>query len=187
MEISNAVLVAIMFVVILSLGIGNLLMGLSVVIDRRSGCVIDRIHLGWVVLLLVIYLNFFWHTVEIMVLDEWSFGGFLYIVAGPILLFFSGAILTPRPPESDAAVDPFVHFQELSRPFFLLLAAVQAWVIGTDLLLVGHLTAASIFNALAAALALTLASTKREGAHAAGLIAGWLLFILASAIVAFLL
>ena len=36
MEITNALLVAVMFIIILSLGIGNTLMGLATSVDRRS-------------------------------------------------------------------------------------------------------------------------------------------------------
>ena len=53
MELSRALLVAIMFVVLLSIGIGNILMSLAAMVDRRSPLTASRMHVSWIVLLLL--------------------------------------------------------------------------------------------------------------------------------------
>ena len=55
MELSSSLLVAIMFVVLLSIGIGNILMSLAAMVDRRSPLTASRMHISWIVLLLLIY------------------------------------------------------------------------------------------------------------------------------------
>jgi hypothetical protein len=53
MEVTNALLVAMMFVMILSIGIGNILLSLPPLIDRDSGPPIHWIPVSWLVLLLL--------------------------------------------------------------------------------------------------------------------------------------
>ena len=56
MEISNALLVAMMFIVLLTIGIGNIIMALAALIDKRNPLKADAIHTSWVLLLLMIQL-----------------------------------------------------------------------------------------------------------------------------------
>ena len=53
MEISSSLLVAIMFVVLITMGIGNILMSLASMVDRRSPLTASRLHLSWILLLLL--------------------------------------------------------------------------------------------------------------------------------------
>jgi len=55
MEITNSLLVAMMFIVLLTIGIGNIIMALAVTVDRRSALKFDAIHTSWMILLLVCY------------------------------------------------------------------------------------------------------------------------------------
>lgn len=103
------------------------------------------------------------------------------MVTGPILLFFASAILASggdeSPDDSGAALSQYFA---VSRPFFLLLAAVQVWIIGADLLLGTGFTSAALPNVFAAALALILASSQKKGTHAVGVIVAWVLLLIAS-------
>ncbi len=87
MDVTSSLLVAMMFVMVLSIGIGNILMGLSALLNQRSPREIDWLPTSWVLLLLLQHLHMFWHTITILKAEEWGFGGFLYVVTGPILLF----------------------------------------------------------------------------------------------------
>lgn len=66
MEITNALLVAMMFVVLLTIGIGNIIMALAALVDRRTPIKPDAIHTSWVVLLLLVHFNLFWHVLDIL-------------------------------------------------------------------------------------------------------------------------
>lgn len=171
MEISHGLLVAIMFVVLLSMGIGTLLAGLAGAMGQGSP---SRIHASWLVLLLLVYFNLFWHTLDVLSIEDWGFAGFLYIVAGPILLFFATTVLVPG---DNAEVSGVEAFFAISRRFFTTLAAVQLWVIGSDFLLQKGFTAGGALNALAFVLAAVLASTHNVKTHTVGAAIAWLLFL----------
>ena len=93
MEVSSSLLVAIMFVVILSMGVGNILTALASIVDRRSGIKTYGVHTAWVVLLLLIHFNLFWQMVDIFAVEDWEFLDFLVVISGPILLFFSSSVI----------------------------------------------------------------------------------------------
>ncbi len=177
MEITNALLVVIMFVILLSLGIGNVLTAIVTVVDRRTPLRIDWFHASWMVLLLLVALTLFWHSLSLLDVEEWQFRGFVYVVAGPILLFFASGLLLPSDPE---ATDLRTHYLAVRPQFFGALALVQLWVIGVDMVLGHGFTSAGLFNAAAVAIALVLATSKRTEVHAVGTALAWALYLTAA-------
>ncbi len=95
MEVTNALLVAMMFIVLITMGVGNIIMALAAIIDKRTTLKVDPIHTSWVVLLLLVHFNLFWHVLDILTIEEWNFLGFLYVVAGAVIIFFATHILLP--------------------------------------------------------------------------------------------
>ena len=93
MENINTLLVAFMFITILTLGIAGVLAELAELvrnIERRHR---DKLLVGWTLLLLFAYFTRFWHTADITRLEEWDFGRFLFAETGPVLLFFGTQIM----------------------------------------------------------------------------------------------
>lgn len=176
MEISSALLVAMMFVVLLSIGIGNILMSLAAMVDRRSPVTASRMHISWIVLLLLMYFSLFWHTLDVLSVEEWTFAEFLYVVLGPVLILFASQVLLPNPSQTDA-VELNERYFDMSRPFFLFLAASQLWVNGVDLILKDGLTPSGGMNGLAAVFALILAFSSHRTVHLILTVAMWLLFL----------
>ena len=166
MEISKGLLVALLFVTLLGLGIAHVVVAMAGVVggdpERRP----DALLAAWTVLLLLVYLELFWHTVDLLNVAEWQFTGFLYVILGPILLFFASSVLLPGA-EVPASVTARDHYLSVSRRFFGLLALLQLWVIGIDQLLGSGFTAMSMANVVALVLLAALASTRRIGVHAA--------------------
>lgn len=166
MEVSNGLLVAILFVTLLGLGIAHVVMAMAGVVggdrERRP----DALLAAWTVLLLLVYLKLFWHTVDLLNVAEWQFNGFLYVIVGPILLFFASSVLLPGA-EVPASVSAREHYLSVSRRFFGLLALLQVWVIGVDQLLGSGFTTASAVNVVGAALLVLLASTRQIKVHTA--------------------
>ncbi len=156
MELSSALLVATMFVVLLSIGIGNILMSLAAMVDRRSPVTASRMHISWIVLLLLVYFSLFWHTLDVLSFEEWRFGEFLYVMLGPVLILFASQVLLPDPSRADAG-DLTENYLQASRPFFLFLAASQLWVNGVDLILRDGLTRSGGLNGVVAIFAIVLA------------------------------
>lgn len=175
MEITQSILVAIMFVMILSIGIASLLMGMATMVNRSSECKTYALHTSWVVLLLLVYFNLFWQTLAVFAIEDWMFRDFLYVIAGPILILFATNLLVPDFASGESS-DLRTHYFGVSRQFFSLLALSQVWAIGTDFVLRRGVTWAGGFNLVFMGLALILAFSKEPKTH--GLVSGviWLLF-----------
>ncbi len=175
MEVTNGLLVAMMFIMVLSIGIGNLLMALPPLLDGRRRLGIARVHLAWLILLLLMHLNLFWQVLFILDQEEWDFAGFLYAVTGPILLLLATSVLLPDP--ARPVDDPTASYLEASRPAFGLLSLVMAWLVGMDLLFGGGLHGASIWNLAALVLLAALALSSSGRLHAAGAALAWALLL----------
>ena len=176
MEMSSVLLVMIMFVVLLTIGIGNILMSLAALLDRRSNVSASRIHISWMVLLLLIYFNLFWHTLDVLSIETWTFSEFLFLILGPVLILFASQVLLPNLSLAEAG-DLSERYFEVSRSFFLLLAASQVWVNGVDLFLGGSLTRLGAFNGVAMVFAFVLAFSRSRTVHLLLTIAMWVLFL----------
>lgn len=176
MEISNSLLVAIMFVMILSLGIVNILAALASEISYRTNQENKGVCISWIILLLLAHFNVFWHTIDIVSIETWRFAGFLYIVAGPILIFFATDLMLPVSSQTESR-DLKAHFFLVSRRFFLILALLQLWMIGVDILFGRGFTGSGGFNAAMLALAVALASSQSPKLHVWGTVAAWGFFV----------
>lgn len=170
----NTLLVALMFVTILSMGIGNILGSLADILNHATSSSRSRVHIGWIVLLLLTHFNLFWNTKAILDNDEWRFAGFLLAIAGPVLLFFSTSVLLTAPAAGDEA-DLRRFFHQIGRPFFVMFALVQAWVLVTSYALEGRFIGLDVFNAGLLLLALYLARSTGERGHVVGLAIAWAL------------
>jgi hypothetical protein len=176
MEVSSSLLVAMMFVMVLSIGIGNILMGLSSLLNQRSPREIDWLPTSWVLLLLLQHLNLFWHTLTILEAEEWGFGGFLYVIAGPILLFLATSLLLADPVYAGPS-DAREHYFRVARRFFSILAVLMLWIIGVDFVLGVGFSAAGVWNAVLVVLFLVLANSRAVRLHVTATSLTWLLFL----------
>lgn len=176
MDVSSSLLVAVMFVIILSMGIGHILVAAAAMVDRRVARRIDVLHVNWTILLLLIYFDLFWHTLDLLSTEQWGFASFLYIMTGAILIYFATCVLLPDMP-ADESLDKRAFYFEVSRQFFLMLALLQVWIIGVDVLLGGGFTSAGIVNLSTLLLALLLASSRKTTFHVGGTVVAWVLFV----------
>jgi hypothetical protein len=176
MELSNALLVAMMFVVLLTMAIGSIVTALAVTVDRRSHLKFDKLHTSWMLLLLLVCFNLFWHVLDILSIEEWVFLEFLYIVGGAVIVLFASHVLVPDA-ASGSSSDMRRYYYEVAPQFFVFVALLQAWVFGVDLMFGGGFTAGSALNAVVGLIALALATTKSPGNHQAGTAAAWLVFV----------
>lgn len=177
-EVPIALLVALMFVTILSMGIGSVLAALAHAVRGGPEARLDRVHVAWIALLLIFHLNLFWHTLDLISVEEWRFEGFLYVIAGPILLFFStDVIVAPRigSPEASAKL----HYLTLSGRFLALFALTQAWIVGADVILGRGLTGQGMINGLGVVICVALVMVKAYKVHVVGIATVWLIYLVA--------
>ncbi len=59
MEVSTSLLVALMFVTLLSMGIGNAVNTLSVIVEKGKKSGYSKLQVGWLGLILLSYFNMF--------------------------------------------------------------------------------------------------------------------------------
>lgn len=130
MEINNSLLVAMMFVMILSIGIASILGALASIVQTPSRD-LHWLPVAWIVLLLFSHLDLFWHTVLIVAVEDWHFTGFLYMLCGPVLLFLAANVLVTESTEGESVM-LLKHYLEVSPYFFALLALLMLWTIGAD-------------------------------------------------------
>ncbi len=164
MDNPTTLLVAIMYVTIVATGLVNVLMALSDIVGGKSKS--DSLHTGWLVLLLLAYLNFFWETTAILDIEGWNFLAFISFIIGPIVLLFASSLVT-SPKEVDEAPMGSYYFEQ-GRRFFLLLCLVQAWIIGLDVVF-DTISYATYTTGAIAAVFLVLMVSKNHRLHVAGL------------------
>ena len=170
----NTLLVALMFVTILSMGIGNILISMADIFNHATPSRRDRIHIGWIVLMLLVHFNLFWNTKAILDVEDWQFGGFLLTMAGPVLMFFATSILLTDPPENFKP-DLVSFFVGLGRRFFLMFAAVQAWILVVGYSMSGVFLISDTVNVAFVILGLLLAFNPGERTQKLGVILAWVL------------
>lgn len=174
MDNINTLLVAFMFITILTLGIAGVLTELAEVVRNVARRDRDKLLVGWALLLLFTYFTLFWHTADITLLEEWDFWLFLFVETGPVLLLFGtqimlGALAADPEGEQDSAVHQ-------SR-FFVIFALLQAWSIAAGFVLGVGFAVASATDAVALVTCLVLAASKNRTVHYAGLAVIWLSYI----------
>lgn len=168
----NTLLVALMFVTILSMGIGNILISLADIFNHATPSRRDRVHVGWIVLILIVHFNMFWHTKAILAVEDWEFGGFLMAMAGPVLMFFATSILLTNPPTNE---EPELgeFFISLGRRFFWMFAALQTWIVLVGLTMTGSFVSTDAVNLLFAVLAVLLALSNGGRIQILGIWVAW--------------
>ncbi len=172
----NTLLVALMFVTILCMGIGNILVSLADILNRASISQRSRAHVSWMVLLLLLHFILFWHTKEILNVENWRFSGFLLTILGPVLMFFATSILLTNPSEEDEEDLP-AFFQRLGRPFFWMFALIQGWNLGAGYTLSGGWMPEDALNLAFVVLALALVFTTSPRLQRMGAVAAWLIMV----------
>ena len=174
MENINTLLVAFMFITILTLGIAGVLTELAEVVrnvERRDR---DKLLIGWALLLLFAYFTLFWHTADITLLEEWDFGLFLFAETGPVLLLFATQIMLGA-----LAADPGGEQESAVRQsrFFVIFGLLQVWSIAAGFVIGVGFTVASGFDAVALVTCIVLAGSRNLTVHYAGLAVIWLAYI----------
>jgi hypothetical protein len=177
MDNPATLLVAIMFVTILAIGIGNVLMTCAEIAGGLRRPTPERLQLSWIFLILFALLSLFWETKELLGVEQWLFVEFLYVIAGPMVLLFAASVIT-APAQDQQSSGSHSHYLELSGRFFVMLALHEAWILGIDFWY-DSFNMVSIINAMMLLLFLLLAVSKNLRIHVAGASLIWAGYIVA--------
>lgn len=174
---TNALLVALMFVTLLTIGIGNILSAIASFFDHRIELKLDWIHATWIMILLLIHLNLFWHALVLLEQEQWVFGWFLYILVGPMLLFVASQLILAEPGE-DVPNYSRAHYLGVATRLFSVLALLSVWVVGLDVFLGDGIKSDTAWNLVGIVLFVILAVWKHERVHASLTVVTGILIIL---------
>lgn len=86
----------------------------------RHELIPGRLHWLWVLLIFNMQIQWLWFSWNFRDRGTWLFPDFMLLIAPPILLYMSAAVLFPR---TSAGEDLDAHFFRRRRPFFLLAIA----------------------------------------------------------------
>jgi hypothetical protein len=179
MDNPTTLLVAIMYVMIISIGLSNLLMALSDLVGGRLKVKPDRIHISWLVLLLFAYFNYFWQTTAILEIDDWRFLSFMGLLTGPMCLLFGTNLLVVMPDSNE--ISPKDHYMQHSNRFFLLLCLFNLWVVGLDFFS-DNMTGDTWLSATIALLCFALMASDSYKVHKLAAPVGWVLILSSAAL-----
>lgn len=176
MEVGKSLLVALMFVTILTLGIANILSSLANSVTRGSDVRKKPLYFGWLGIVLLAYLDLFWQSDMILTTETWRFSSFLFTVTGPIFLLFATQVLISSDALEDVERDATGERLVSSR-FLILLLLLQVWSTGVSALLVEGITRANLVEAFLAVILFMMILSRRRAIHVAGTIAAAVTFI----------
>ena len=148
---------------------------LATIIDKRTPVKTDLIHTSWVILLLMVHFNLFWHVLDILSIESWSFIEFLYIVCGAIIIFFATQVILPDPSSPDTD-NMRAYYFGICRQFFFFLALLQIWILGVDFIFGDGFTTLGIFNIIIFFLAAVMAYSQHPKLHSIGTGFAWILY-----------
>lgn len=179
MEVSTSLLVALMFVTLLSMGIGNAINTFSTIVEKGKASGYSTLLISWLGLLLLSYFNLFWHVIDLLSVEKWGFPGFLYMMSGPMLIYFATSILIASKNEDDTN-------SALPKPrFFAVFLLLQVWIITVDYMLSKSIIEHSALNVVMMLIALVLMRKPDKAVHRYGSIASWCVVMLAVVLRAF--
>jgi hypothetical protein len=167
----NTLLVALMYVTILTMGIGNLIGSLAT-IDIRNRHPKRILLRSWELFLLIFSLLLFWLTTALLEVENWGFFGFLYIILGPILLFVLTNLLMKGNPDHETIPK---EKSGISSEVFWLFSFIFVWLILSGYLVSGEVAWMDFFTLALAAVSLLLALIPSFSFHRIGHIVAWVL------------
>lgn len=112
--------------IILGLGLGHLLTGCARLIYSRESLTTSWLYMGWVVLLLPVYVTYWWAFWDYQKKVRWTFMGFFFLLIGPTGLYLITTLLLPDT-NSKSTFDATEHYLSIRQWFFALWVVLQVW------------------------------------------------------------
>ena len=175
MSFETFAFLAVMFGVILSLGIAALLSAAGSMLKSRAEARPYWVYVAWVLLQLVLYLHIWWSFWNLQrVVAEWTFFNFLFLLMGPTALFLATQVSLP---DSTTTEDSEAHYYRVHRVFFSLVAIVVAWELAAVALFFHETDPLLGLQIVALVVLATLAYSENRSLHAGLTLASWGLFL----------
>jgi len=141
MENLGFLIMAMMYAVLLSLGVVSILTWMTTLIG--GGFQGDRLTMAWAVLLLLGHFQLWWTVVSFAEIETWNYFTYLYLLLGPGALFVVTSILLSA--SSDDPPKPH-GFEIVRRKFVITMLVVLVWSLFTGPILEGAAGADTLLN-----------------------------------------
>lgn len=172
-------IVALLYVTVVSFGLAGLLGNISAALRKGNGIELAPVHMHWILILLVVHFNMAWHAVYITNITDWHYYGFLFIVLGPIIAFFAANAVAPAPLPDTSTEALMKQYWDMKPILVRLFIILQCWTIGADLMLNRGFTGSGILNGLLLLIALALNFSNEKKVHQFGIGGIWLVYVVA--------
>jgi len=162
--------------VINGLGIVRWLTGLAEYLRRKDSL---RIKHYWVYSLIasfqfLLHILMWWSLWGVRAAAEINFLMYVYLLAGPVLLYLGTSVLVP---DVDGDVDMRPHYEAVRKTYSSILAVLWLWAILMGLVIRGEFAPTASLYVLFLAAALIQRFTLKVGTMAAVAVLNWLLVI----------
>lgn len=164
-QITEGLLVAFMFILILSMGVGSILVACADMVVRRAVMRVHGLPLAWIVILLLVHLSLFWNTLDILQVEEWRFGGFVLVTAGPVILYLATGAMMPRA-DCLSVADSLAQYFQAARLVFAMLLLLALWSMVSQVYLLGRFLESPLWDVADIAVLAVLVLSRSVGVHA---------------------
>jgi len=127
MNSSEFPFISVMFAVIMGMGVVYLLIAIAAIVRG-----IEReiktywLHTAWVLFLLLLHFHVWWSLWEFQQVEAWNYFSYLFLLSGPVLLFWSAALIIPED-RNPRNIDLKHFYSENNSKFFLMLSFAVVW------------------------------------------------------------
>jgi len=177
MSIDQFFFISVMYMVILSIGVADIISALGVWLKHKGIIKLYWVHVVWVLFLLAVTFQLWWSIWEVQESKvSWNFFTNTFLLWGPILLYLATKVLLPELSEISKQGDSNYYFS-VHRKFFSCLSLILVWSILTDSFFLQFSILFLIVELITLALTLTLIFSSNRKIHSAFSIIIWVIFL----------
>jgi hypothetical protein len=166
---------AVMFALLMGMGVVRLITGLAEMIKHRARVRPYWVHGAWLFLLLLLYFHVWWSFWDFRLAPHWNYLTYLFLLAGPVALFTATSLLIPDV-GAEEDVDSRSYYFRVHRSFFATMSVAVVWGMSIRPVMFGQMDPILEWLLLFLAVTVTLAVTKNEMVHAVLTVVAWVLF-----------
>ncbi|MGB6640279.1 MAG: hypothetical protein WBG67_05855 [Thermoanaerobaculia bacterium] len=174
MTVSAFEFLAVMFAVLLGMGVVRLITAVGEMVKHRAQVRPYWLHGAWLSLLLLLYFHVWWSFWEFRLATNWNYLTYLFLLGGPVALSAATNILIPDL-GSEPDIDSRGYYYRVHRSFFATMSVAVVWGMSIYPVIFGQLDPVLEWLLLFLAVTVTLAVTASTTVHAVLTVVAWIL------------
>jgi len=177
MSSSEFPFISVMFAVIMGMGVVYILMAIALIV-RGLGTryTLYWLHLAWVIFLLLLHFHVWWGLWDFQQVTSWNYFSYLFFLSGPVLLFWSVAMIIPDDRKSENIKLKEFYYEHSSK-FFIALSLAVIWGMSLYPVFMGILDPVFEWLLLFLIITILLSYVKKPVYHVVLSLIAWGLFL----------